>query len=113
MKIRPKIRYSRSTDAAIYRYRRNLGIPQQEHSHSGKERVVENVGKRMNLEEVATYNASDPGSIELIKESARQLKKEICGTRIVLFAPYMSAANVQHCTCQFSVQRKMLRKTLS
>jgi 2-iminoacetate synthase len=82
-------------------------------------RVVEKslAKKRLNLEEVATLiNASDPGSVELIKESARQLKKEIYGNRIVLFAPlYVGNKCSNNCTyCGFKASnRKMLRKTLS
>ncbi len=72
---------------------------------------------RLNLEEVATLiNATDPGSLQLIKEGARELKKRIYGNRIVLFAPlYVGNKCSNNCAyCGFKASnRDAVRKTLS
>ena len=44
--------------------------------------------KRLSLEETAVLvNTTDPDLVEEIKEGAKQLKKNVYGNRIVLFAP--------------------------
>ena len=73
--------------------------------------------KRLNLEEVAVLiNADDHKSIQLIKDGARTLKKQIYGNRIVLFAPlYVGNKCSNDCAyCGFrSTNREQLRKTLN
>lgn len=72
---------------------------------------------RLNLEEVAVLiNAADSGSVQLIKEGARELKKKIYGNRIVLFAPlYVGNKCSNNCAyCGFKTSNKdAVRKTLS
>jgi len=89
-------------------------------SSPGKVREVigRSLGKnRLSLQEVATLiNATDRGSVDLIKEGARELKKKIYGNRIVLFAPlYVGNKCSNDCTyCGFrSSNREQVRKTLS
>lgn len=60
--------------------------------------------ERLNLGEVAVLiNANEPQLIEMIKEGARTLKKNIYGNRIVLFAPlYIGNKCSNNCTyCGF------------
>jgi len=72
--------------------------------------------KRLNLEEVAVLiNATDAESIELIKDGARTLKRNIYGNRIVLFAPlYVGNKCSNNCTyCGFKASNtEAVRKTL-
>ena len=88
---------------------------------STKERVREVIAKslskkRLNLEETAVLiNATDPELIQEIKEGAKQLKKNIYGNRIVLFAPlYVGNKCSNNCTyCGFRASNKeQVRKTL-
>ncbi len=79
-----------------------------------KQRVEEIIAKsiaknRLNLEEVAVLiNADDVESVELIKEGARTLKKNVYGNRIVLFAPlYIGNKCSNNCTyCGFRASNK-------
>lgn len=89
---------------------------------SNKEKVLNIIDKslsknRLNLEEVATLiNATDPELIQLIKEGARQLKRNIYGNRIVLFAPlYIGNKCSNNCTyCGFRTSNtKAKRVTLT
>ncbi len=72
---------------------------------------------RLSLEETAILiNAKDDASIRLIKEGATQLKKQVYGNRIVLFAPlYIGNQCVNNCQyCGFRVSNKeAVRMTLS
>ncbi|MDD2513284.1 MAG: [FeFe] hydrogenase H-cluster radical SAM maturase HydG [Proteiniphilum sp.] len=72
---------------------------------------------RLTLEETAILlNASDSGSIQHIKEGARELKRKIYGKRVVLFAPlYIGNKCSNECTyCGFrSSNKAQLRKTLT
>ena len=87
-----------------------------------KERVREVIKKsldknRLSLEETAVLiNAKSPELIEEIKEGAKQLKKNVYGDRIVLFAPlYIGNLCTNDCEyCGFRVSNtKQERKTLS
>ena len=87
-----------------------------------KKRIREVIDKslskqRLNLEEVAVLiNADDPGSINEIKEGAKQLKQTIYGNRIVLFAPlYVGNKCTNNCLyCGFrATNKEQIRKTLS
>lgn len=73
--------------------------------------------QRLSLQETAVLlNAEDPELIHEIKEAARQLKQEIYGKRIVLFAPlYIGNHCINDCVyCGFRASnRQALRKTLS
>jgi 2-iminoacetate synthase len=73
--------------------------------------------ERLNMRETALLlNAEDPELIEEIKEGARQLKREIYGNRIVLFAPlYIGNKCINDCVyCGFRASnREAVRKTLS
>lgn len=82
-----------------------------------EEIVAEALGrKRLTLQQTATLlNTSDPRSIELIFESARRLKKEVYGDRIVIFAPlYIGNKCVNNCSyCGFRASNAdALRRTL-
>lgn len=72
--------------------------------------------QRLNLEEVAVLiNATDRESIQLIKEGARTLKRNVYGNRIVLFAPlYVGNKCSNNCTyCGFRASNtEAVRKTL-
>lgn len=72
---------------------------------------------RLTLREVATLlNAATPSQIRKIKEGARELKRNIYGNRLVLFAPlYVGNKCSNECTyCGFrSSNKAQLRKTLS
>jgi 2-iminoacetate synthase len=89
---------------------------------STAERVREVIAKslnkeRLNLAETAVLvNADDPELIEEIKQGARQLKEEVYGNRIVLFAPlYIGNKCINNCSyCGFKASNKeAIRKTLS
>ncbi|HQN86774.1 MAG TPA: [FeFe] hydrogenase H-cluster radical SAM maturase HydG [Bacteroidales bacterium] len=73
--------------------------------------------ERLSMQETALLlNAEDPELIEEIKEGARQLKREIYGNRIVLFAPlYIGNKCINDCVyCGFRASnREAVRKTLS
>ncbi len=73
--------------------------------------------ERLSLAETACLlQAEDPELIELIKETARELKKTVYGNRIVLFAPlYIGNKCTNDCTyCGFRVSNKDAeRKTLN
>ena len=72
---------------------------------------------RLSLEETAILvNAEDKKSIQLIKDAAAQLKQDIYGNRIVLFAPlYIGNQCVNDCQyCGFRMSNKeAIRLTLS
>lgn len=89
---------------------------------STKEHVKEIIAKslskkRLNLEEVAVLiNAADLESVQEIKNGAKQLKDNIYGNRIVLFAPlYIGNKCSNNCTyCGFrTTNKKAIRKTLN
>ncbi|MDP4281756.1 MAG: [FeFe] hydrogenase H-cluster radical SAM maturase HydG [Bacteroidota bacterium] len=73
--------------------------------------------KGLNLEEVATLlRVEDPAMIHLIMETARRVKEEIYGKRLVLFAPiYTGNVCINNCTyCSFRRDNKLIkRKVLS
>lgn len=73
--------------------------------------------KRLNLEEVAVLiNADNEASINLIKNGAKELKQNVYGNRIVLFAPlYVGNKCSNNCTyCGFRASNtEAIRKTLS
>ena len=73
--------------------------------------------KRLNLEETAILvQATDPESIEIIKNAARELKEKVYGKRIVLFAPlYVGNYCANNCRyCGFKASNKnAIRKTLT
>jgi len=91
-------------------------------SKSDKNRIDEIIAKslgknRLTMEEVACLiNADKPDQIEQIKEGARQLKINVYGNRIVLFAPLyvgnMCTNDCQYCGFRTS-NKKEIRKTLS
>ncbi len=69
---------------------------------------------RLNLEETAVLiNATDPELVEEIKEGARQLKKNVYGNRIVLFAPlYVGNLCTNNCEyCGFRTSNKDQKRT--
>lgn len=72
---------------------------------------------RLNLKEVAVLiNATDPQSIEAIKNGAKEIKQRIYGNRIVLFAPlYVGNKCSNNCTyCGFRASNtQQVRRTLS
>jgi 2-iminoacetate synthase len=72
---------------------------------------------RLTLEETATLvQASDPGLIHEIKEGARELKQQVYGERIVLFAPlYVGNLCINNCAyCGFRTgNTKQKRTTLT
>lgn len=84
-------------------------------------RVMEIIDKslskrRLTLEEVAVLiNADSPELVEMIKNGARTLKRNVYGNRIVLFAPlYVGSKCANNCTyCGFRADNKSAaRKTL-
>lgn len=92
---------------------------QQASSDKGyvREIIAKSLAKnRLSLPETAALlNANDPDLIEEIKEGARQLKKNIYGNRIVLFAPlYIGNKCSNNCTyCGFRASNTAAeRKTL-
>lgn len=72
---------------------------------------------RLTMHETAVLtNATDPEFIEIIKDGARQLKENVYGNRIVLFAPlYIGNKCINNCKyCGFRASNKdAVRKTLS
>jgi 2-iminoacetate synthase len=72
--------------------------------------------KRLSMQETAILiNADDPDLIEEIKEGAKELKRNIYGDRIVLFAPlYIGNYCSNNCSyCGFKKSNKeVIRKTL-
>lgn len=89
---------------------------------STKEKVNEIISKslsknRLNLGEVACLiNSNDSESVQDIKEGAKQLKRNIYGNRIVLFAPlYIGNECSNDCTyCGFrKSNNEAIRKTLT
>jgi len=90
-------------------------------TESTQERVKEVIQKslnkhRLSLEETAVLlNATDPESIEEIKNGARTIKERVYGNRIVLFAPlYIGNYCTNECAyCGYKVSnKKMKRSTL-
>lgn len=90
-----------------------------ESSKPSKERVEEIVAKslaknRLSVEEVACLvNANQPDLIKKIKDGAHQLKKNIYGNRIVLFAPlYVGSQCINDCQyCGFRVSNKNAKRS--
>lgn len=89
---------------------------------SSREKVRDVISKsiskqRLNLEEVACLvNTDDPDLIDEIREGAKNLKRNIYGNRIVLFAPlYIGNKCLNDCTyCGFRVSnRNAVRRTLT
>jgi len=85
---------------------------------STKERVREVIAaslnkKRLSLEETAVLiNTTDPELVEEIKEGARQLKINVYGERIVLFAPlYIGNLCINNCAyCGFKAKNKDIQR---
>ena len=73
--------------------------------------------QRLSLQETAILlNANDSESIELIKEAAKKLKRDVYGNRIVIFAPlYVGNKCINDCSyCGFSCKNnEAIRKTLT
>lgn len=73
--------------------------------------------KRLSLEDVAILlNASSDEMVEEIKNAARELKRQIYGNRIVIFAPlYVGNKCINSCTyCGFNTSNlETIRKTLT
>ncbi|MFC2090197.1 [FeFe] hydrogenase H-cluster radical SAM maturase HydG [Bacteroidota bacterium] len=70
--------------------------------------------KRLSLQETAELiHVSDPDLIEEIKEGAKQLKEQVYGNRIVLFAPlYIGNYCTNDCTyCGFRISNKKQQRT--
>jgi len=68
---------------------------------------------RLTLKETAALiNATDPQSIEEIKQGARKLKEKVYGQRIVLFAPlYIGNQCINNCAyCGFKVSNKQIKR---
>ncbi|MBN2215261.1 MAG: [FeFe] hydrogenase H-cluster radical SAM maturase HydG [Bacteroidales bacterium] len=88
-------------------------------TRSDKVRIREIIAKslaknRLSLfETAALLNASDPQSIEEIKDGARRLKEEIYGNRIVLFAPlYVGNKCSNNCQyCGFRISNKSVQRS--
>lgn len=83
-----------------------------------KEVIKKSLDKnRLTLAETAVLvNATDPDSIEAIKEGARELKRRVYGNRIVLFAPlYVGNYCINNCKyCGFRISNtEQIRKTLT
>jgi 2-iminoacetate synthase len=69
--------------------------------------------KGLNLEEVATLlRVQDPSVIPKIMETARTVKEDIYGKRLVLFAPiYTGNACINNCTyCSFRSDNKLIKR---
>ncbi|MDR0955287.1 MAG: [FeFe] hydrogenase H-cluster radical SAM maturase HydG [Rikenellaceae bacterium] len=80
--------------------------------------IARSLGReRLSLRDTAVLlNAEEPAARALILESARQLKQQIYGNRIVLFAPlYIGNRCINHCAyCGFRAgNRAAIRHTLS
>lgn len=72
--------------------------------------------QRLTLQDTAVLLNATDAQIDMIKEGAKRLKKEVYGERIVLFAPlYVGNYCVNNCKyCGFRTSnRKALRKTLT
>ncbi|PIE51223.1 [FeFe] hydrogenase H-cluster radical SAM maturase HydG [Candidatus Fermentibacteria bacterium] len=91
-------------------------------SNPSKERIREIIAKSLNKQRLepeemaALINTTDPELIEEIRQGARDLKTNVYGNRIVLFAPlYIGNDCVNDCTyCGFRCSnRSALRKTLT
>lgn len=70
--------------------------------------------KRLTLQETAILiSANDPESVKEIKEGARQLKEQVYGKRIVLFAPlYVGNLCINNCEyCGFRAANKEQKRT--
>ncbi len=68
---------------------------------------------RLTLKETAVLiNATDPQSIEEIKQGARKLKETVYGQRIVLFAPlYIGNMCINNCAyCGFKASNKQIKR---
>ena len=92
------------------------------HAVSSPDRVRRIIAKslqkrRLSMQETAVLlHAGEPELVEEIKEGARQLKEQVYGKRIVLFAPlYVGNRCINQCTyCGFRVtNRKQKRSTLT
>jgi 2-iminoacetate synthase len=85
--------------------------------HRVRDIIAKSLGKqRLTLEETAVLiNSSGTGLLDEIKDGARELKKNIYGNRIVLFAPlYVGnrcSNNCQYCGFRIS-NKEAVRKTL-
>ncbi|HNW75842.1 MAG TPA: [FeFe] hydrogenase H-cluster radical SAM maturase HydG [Bacteroidales bacterium] len=69
--------------------------------------------KGLNLEEVATLlRVEDPAVIRMIMDTARSVKEEIYGKRLVLFAPiYTGNVCINNCTyCSFRRDNKLIKR---
>ena len=85
---------------------------------SSRELVREIIAKsldknRLTLKETAVLiNATDPRSIEEIKQGARKLKETVYGQRIVLFAPlYIGNMCINNCAyCGFKASNKKIKR---
>lgn len=93
----------------------NSAIPTRE---LVREIIAKSLNKqRLSMQETAILvNANDPELVEEIKAAARQLKEQVYGKRIVLFAPlYVGNLCVNHCMyCGFKASNKsQKRSTLS
>jgi len=79
-----------------------------------KEVIAKSLEKnRLTLKETAALvNATDPQSIEEIKQGARKLKEKIYGQRIVLFAPlYIGNQCTNNCAyCGFQASNKNIKR---
>jgi len=88
-------------------------------AHPTPERVREIISKslnkkRLSMQETAVLlKASDPDLVEEIKAGARQLKEQVYGKRIVLFAPlYVGNLCVNNCEyCGFRASNKSQKRT--
>ena len=86
-------------------------------TESVKQVIEKSLGKeRLNLAEVALLvKATDPEQIEMIKEGAKTLKRNVYGNRIVLFAPLyvgnLCSNNCKYCGFRAS-NTEAKRKTL-
>lgn len=84
-------------------------------AHRVREIIQKSLGKhRLSLEETAILvNTTDPDLVEEIKEGARQLKEQVYGNRIVLFAPlYVGNLCVNNCEyCGFRTSNKDQKRT--
>jgi 2-iminoacetate synthase len=69
--------------------------------------------QRLSMQEVAVLlNTEEPGLVEVIKEGARKLKKNVYGERIVLFAPlYIGNYCINNCKyCGFKASNKKAQR---
>lgn len=94
-----------------------LGSYQQPTMDEVKAVIAKSLNKeRLSLQETAVLvNANDPEMVDAIKSAAKQLKEQVYGKRIVLFAPlYIGNLCINDCTyCGFrSSNKKQERLTL-